>query len=123
MTCHADRPPVGLHVGLIHEPPVTGSMPTGPGCLDELRRGPLHPPLHGDVIHSNATLGQQLLDIAVGQPVPQVSPHRDRDHLPRELEAGKHRGHAMSSHQTSLQPSAIDQRNSPLNSSPRNRRK
>jgi hypothetical protein len=36
------------------------------------------------VVDLDAVLGQQLLDIAVGQPVAQVPAHRDRDHLSRE---------------------------------------
>jgi hypothetical protein len=51
-------PPTGdLHVGLVDEPPVTGSVTAGPGRLDELRREPLHPPVHSDVIHRDAALG------------------------------------------------------------------
>lgn len=45
-------PPAGdLHVRLIGEPAVTGSVAARPGGLDELRGEPLHPPVDGDVIH------------------------------------------------------------------------
>jgi hypothetical protein len=36
------------------------------------------------VIDLDATFGQQLLDVAIGQPVAQVPAHCDRDHLTRE---------------------------------------
>jgi hypothetical protein len=36
------------------------------------------------VVDLNATLGHQLLDIPIGQPVPQVPADRDRDYLPVE---------------------------------------
>jgi hypothetical protein len=82
--------------------------------LDELWGEPLYPPVDGDVIHRDAALSEQLFDVAVGQAVPQVPPDRERDHLLREPEASEDRGHAACSHQTSLRPSATDQRNSAL---------
>jgi Cytidylate kinase-like family len=36
------------------------------------------------------TVSEQLLDVAVGQAVPQVPADRDRDHLRREPEASEH---------------------------------
>ena len=36
------------------------------------------------MIHRDATLGQQFLDVALGQAVAQVPAHRDRDHLTRK---------------------------------------
>jgi hypothetical protein len=68
-------------VGFVNEPPVTGSVASRSGGVDELLREGLHPPVHGDVIDFDAALGQQLLHIAVGQAVTQVPAHRDRDHL------------------------------------------
>jgi transposase InsO family protein len=105
-----DRPveigplPGDLHVGLVDEPPVTGDMAAGPGRLDELRGEPLHPPVDGDVIHGDTALGQQLLNIPVGQAIAQVPADRDRDHLTREPETSKDRGRAKRSHRTSLRP-------------------
>lgn len=64
-------------------------MPAQPRRLDELRGEPLDPSVDGDVIDGDAAFGQQLLDVAVGQPAAQVSAGRDRDHLPREPEAGE----------------------------------
>jgi hypothetical protein len=59
-----------LHAGLAGEPPISGSVPTGPGRLGELRREPLHPPVDSDVIHGDNAFGKQLLDIPVGQSIP-----------------------------------------------------
>jgi hypothetical protein len=42
------------------------------GGIDQQRREPLHPPQHGDVVDVDAALGEQLLDVAVGQAVLQV---------------------------------------------------
>jgi hypothetical protein len=98
------RPLAGdLEVGLIDEPPVARSVPAEPGSLDELRGETLHPPVDGDLINGDTALGQQLLDIPVGQPVPQVPADRDRDHLPQEPETSEDRGRARRSHRTSLQ--------------------
>jgi hypothetical protein len=65
-------------------------MPGEPRRLDELRREPLDPPVDGDVVDGDTALGQQLLDVPVGQAIAQVPAHRDRDHLPRKPEAGEH---------------------------------
>ena len=87
-------------------------MPARPRRLDELGGEPLHPPVDRDVIDGDAALGQQFLDVPVGQPIPQVPPDRERDHRRREPEACEDRSGAMCSHPTSLRPSTIDQRNS-----------
>jgi hypothetical protein len=63
-----------LQVGLVDEPPVPGSVPARPGSFDELGGEALHPPVDADVINGDTALGQQLFDIPVGQPVPQVPP-------------------------------------------------
>ena len=83
-----------LDVGLIDKPAVAGDMAARPGCLDELRGLPLHPAVDGDVVYGDTALGQQFLHVAVGQAVPQVPAHRDRDHLSREPEASKDGGRA-----------------------------
>ena len=57
----------------------------------EHRGEPLYPPVHRDVVDDDAPLGQQLLDVSVGQPVAQVPADRDRDHLGREPEPGERR--------------------------------
>ena len=59
-----------LDVRLIGEPPVARRVPARPGSLDELRGETLHPPVDGDVINSDTALGEQLLNVPVGQAVP-----------------------------------------------------
>ena len=44
-------------------------VPDRAGGVDELLSERLHPPIHRHVIHCDATLADQLLDVAVGQPV------------------------------------------------------
>jgi len=58
-------------------------MPAQPRCLDELRSKPLDPSVHGHMVDGDAALGQQFLDVAVGEAVAQAPADRDRDHLPR----------------------------------------
>jgi hypothetical protein len=60
-------PTGGLDVGLIDKPPVPGRMPKWPGIGEQ--REPLHQPVHRDVVDLDAELGQQLLDVPVGQPI------------------------------------------------------
>jgi hypothetical protein len=101
-------PATDLEVGLIDIPAITRGVPTGPGGVGEQRGEPLHPAEHRDVIHLDAALGQQLLHIAVGEPVPQLAADGDRDHLSRELEPGEggpldgRAGRAMPKHGHSL---------------------
>ena len=74
-------PASDLHIGLIHEPPIPDRVPTRPGGLGEQRREPRHPPVDRDVVDVHAALGQQLLDIPVGEAVAEIPAHRERDHL------------------------------------------
>jgi hypothetical protein len=61
------------------------------------------------VINFDTTLGQQLLDISIGQPVTQVPPHRNHDHIRREPETGEARPrHWYSGGMTTHQPSLPD---------------
>ncbi len=78
-----DVPPPArhLHVRLIHEPTAANHMSTRPRRVDQQRSEPLHPPEHGDVIDLNPTLDQELFDVAVGQPIPQVAPDGEHDDL------------------------------------------
>src|SRR5712691_2262325 len=106
------RPPPGdLDVRLIGEPPVTRSMPTQPRRLDELGSEALDPPVHGHVVNGDAPLGQQLLDVPVGQAMAQVPADREGDHLSRKPEAGEHGEPSRRRYRTSLPPAAIGQRN------------
>jgi hypothetical protein len=49
------------------------------------------PPVDGDVVDPDAALGQQLLDVAVGEPEPEVPADRHNDHIGWEAEAGERR--------------------------------
>jgi hypothetical protein len=73
-----------FEVGLVDEPAVTAAVTGGTGGVDEKRREALHPSVHADMIDVDAPFGQQLLEVAVGQPVAQVPPDRQHDHLWRE---------------------------------------
>src|SRR5712691_7170178 len=81
-------PPAGdLHVGLIDVPTIADRMPAGSGRVGEERREALHPPVHRDVIDLDPTLGEEFLDIAIGEPEPKIPAHREDDDLRREPEA------------------------------------
>jgi len=49
----------------------------------------LHPPVDRDVIDLDPTLTQQLLHVAIGEPIPQIPAHGEDDDLRREPEAPK----------------------------------
>ena len=74
----------GAIQGLIGEPPVTRGVAARPGGLDELGGEALRPPVDGHMIDGDAALGEQFLNVAVGQAVAQVPADCDRDHLPRD---------------------------------------
>jgi hypothetical protein len=66
-------------------------MSAGPGGVGKQRREPQHPPVDGDVVDHDATLGQELLEVAVGQAEAQVLADREHNHLGWEAEAGEGR--------------------------------
>jgi hypothetical protein len=71
--------------------------------VTELRGEGLHPPVYRHVIDLDAALGQQLLDVAVGQPVAQVPAHRDSDDFSREPVASRsRRDRTRSDHRVSV---------------------
>src|SRR3954452_4274528 len=49
--------------------------------VNEQRCEALHPPVHGDVVDLDPARGQELLDVAVREPEPQVPTHRQNDDL------------------------------------------
>ena len=75
-----------LDAGRIHEPPVTGRVPAEPSRIGQQRYKPLYPAVDRDVIDLHTALSQQLLDVPVGQAVPQIPAHRHDDHVSRETE-------------------------------------
>ena len=46
----------------------------------------LHPPVDGDVVDLDPTLGEELFDVAVGEPIPQIPTHSKDDDLRWEPE-------------------------------------
>jgi hypothetical protein len=98
INCSVYVPPLpgDLHVGLIHEPAISYSVPAGAGSLSQQRREPLHPPVHSDMVDLHTTLSQQFLDIAVRQAEAQVPANSHDDHVGREAEAGEGRPHSGS---------------------------
>ena len=82
-----------LHLDLVHLPAATDGVAAEPSGLGYQRREPLHPPVDGDMVDLDATLGEQLLDVTVGQAEAQLPADRKDDELGREAEAGKGGAH------------------------------
>jgi hypothetical protein len=61
-----------LHVGLVDPPATAHGVPARAGGLGQQWREPLHPAVDGDVVDLDPTLGEELLDVAVGQPEAQI---------------------------------------------------
>jgi DNA-binding CsgD family transcriptional regulator len=80
-----------LDVGLVHEPPITRTVASWPGSVDELHRERLHPPINRDVIDNDAALSQQLHprrgrtghSADTSEPRPR-SPHAETDNRPAQ---------------------------------------
>jgi hypothetical protein len=89
-------------------------MPGRAGGVDERRREGLHPAVDRHVIDCDAALGEQLLDVAIGQGEAQVPAHRHRDHIAREAVASRRgrRSGTKPDHLDSLSTASPDQRNS-----------
>jgi hypothetical protein len=86
-----DPPASDLDVGLVDKPPITRGMPAESGGVDQQRSEPLHPAIDRNVVDIDTALGQQFLDIAVGQAIPEVPAHRHHDHIRREAEPSEAR--------------------------------
>ncbi|KQC37370.1 hypothetical protein UK82_15205 [Frankia sp. ACN1ag] len=90
-------PPAGdLDVGFVDEPPVSRAGSARPGSLDEQRSEPLDPAVDRGVIDGDAAFREQLLDVAVGQAVPQVPADDQDDHLGWEPEPDELRNRLVS---------------------------
>ncbi len=61
-----------LDIVLVDEPAATDCMPTRPRSINQQRREALHPSVDGDVIDLDTALGQEFLDVEVGQAVSQM---------------------------------------------------
>ena len=64
-------------------------MPARPGRLGEQRGEPRHPAEERGVVDFDAAFGEQLLDVTVGQPEPEVPADSQRDDFRREAEPGE----------------------------------
>jgi hypothetical protein len=64
----------------------------GPRGVDQQRRDALHPPVDGDMVDLDTTLGEELLDVAVGQAEAQVPADCEDDDVGRVAEAKAERG-------------------------------
>jgi hypothetical protein len=64
-------------------------MPAGTGSLGQQGRESSHPAVDGDVVGLDPALGEQLLDVAVGQPEAQVPTDGQHDDIGWEAEAGE----------------------------------
>jgi hypothetical protein len=60
--------PGALDIGFVDEPAIPDHMPTRPGRLDQQGCEPQHPPIEGDVVDLDTTLGEKRFEVAVGQP-------------------------------------------------------
>jgi hypothetical protein len=59
--------PSHLQIRLVHLPAVTDSVSARSGGIGQQRREPQHPPIDRDMVHVDTPLGEELLDVAVGQ--------------------------------------------------------
>ena len=56
-------------------------MAARPGRIGEEWREALDPPIDGDVVDLDPTLGEQLFHIPIGEAVPQIPPYGENDDL------------------------------------------
>ena len=93
LNCSVDVPPRPgeLHVGLIDEPVTTDAVATRPGRIHQQRREPLDPSLQDHMVDIDTPLGEESLEIPVGESVAQVPTHSDHNDLGRKPESGGRR--------------------------------
>jgi hypothetical protein len=91
-------PPTGdLCVALIGLPAIADGVAAWPGGIDQQRREPLDPAVDGGMVDLDPAVGEQLLDVAIGQPKAQVPANRQHDHVRWKAEAGEGRSCERSS--------------------------
>jgi hypothetical protein len=66
-------------------------MPAGAGRIDQQWSEPLHPAVNGHMVDRDPAFGQQLFDVPIREPVPEIPPDRHQHHLRREPETGEAR--------------------------------
>src|SRR6266540_3144944 len=84
--------PAHPHVRLVDVPAITHHVPTCPSRLGELGCEPVHPPVDAHVVDLDASFGQELLHVPVGEAEAQVPPDRQGDDVGREAIPGEGRG-------------------------------
>ena len=73
-----------LDIDLVDEPPVADSVAAWPSGVCQEWREALDPPVDRDVVDLDSALGEELFDVAIGEPVTQIPPHGEHDDLRRE---------------------------------------
>jgi len=108
-------------VGLIDVPPPSHWQAVVSGSVDEERSETPDPAVDSHMIDLDAALGEQLLEVAVGEVVAEIPAHGDGDEVGRKTEAPKGSGTSeRSGHCPTLpdlrrsRPSGLRQRNRPL---------
>jgi hypothetical protein len=79
--------PGHLDIGLIHLPAAADRVLAGSGCLGQQRREAQHSAVDRHMVHLDTPLGEELLDVAIGQSEAQTPANRQHDHIGREAEA------------------------------------
>jgi hypothetical protein len=87
----------------------TNRVPARPRRVDEQRREALHPPVQGDVVNIDPAPCEELLDIAIRQPEPQIPADGENDHLGWEPKAGerRRRGRGSWTNERSTHPTTL----------------
>jgi hypothetical protein len=77
-------------------PSIPDDVLSSPSGLGELRGEALDPAVDRDVVDLDPALGQELLDVPVGEAEPQVPPDRQGDDFGREAVPGEGRARRWS---------------------------
>jgi hypothetical protein len=80
-----------LHIRLVDLPAAADGVAARPGGVGQQYRKAEHPPVDSHVVDLDTALGEQLLDITVGQPEAQVPADSHDDDIGREPESGEGR--------------------------------
>lgn len=79
------------HVGLVDEPATTDAAAARPARVHQQRRELLDPSIQGHVVDLDTPVGDEFLQVPLGQSVAQVPAHGDQNDIWRELESGERR--------------------------------
>lgn len=73
-----------LHLGLVREPTIADRVSARSGSVREEWGEMLDPPVDGDVIDLDPAFTEEFLDVAVGEPIPEIPADGEDDDLRRE---------------------------------------